>query len=221
MSASSINEAIIAEVAASEVPVPWCEEFKKMISSMDFATSRAPELQEFKINMRRKMLLFNDSSIPESATLASLTARRMAVAKGMFGRLGANVNIETPFFMIWGCNTFVGDGVYMNCGVSIHDNAPVFIGNRVLIGPDVCICPITHALDPEVRREASGTSFAYPIRIEDDCWIGARALILPGVRIGRGSTVAAGAVVAKDVEPYCLVGGVPAKLIRRLEPTSD
>lgn len=81
-----------------------------------FATSRAPELQEFKLNMRRKLLLFNDNSIPEDSTLASLTARRMAVAKGMFGRLGANVNIEPPFFIIWGCNTFIGDGVYMNCG---------------------------------------------------------------------------------------------------------
>ncbi|SPJ78709.1 related to galactoside O-acetyltransferase [Fusarium torulosum] len=166
--------------------------------------------------MRQKLQSFNDNSIPEGSTLASLTARRMAVAKDMFGRLGASVNIESPFFIIWGCNTFIGDGVYMNCGVTIHDNAPVFIGDRVLIGPDVCICPITHALDPEVRREASGTSFAHPIYIEDDCWIGARALILPGVRVGRGSTVAAGAVVAKDVEPYCLVGGVPAKVIRRL-----
>ncbi|CAG1959284.1 unnamed protein product [Fusarium graminearum] len=214
---SSINEDIVAKVSVSEVPVPWCEEFKRMISGMDFATSRAPELQEFKLDMRRKLQSFNDNSIPEGSTLAYLTARRMAVAKGIFGRLGANVNVEPPFFIIWGCNTFVGDGVYMNCGVSIHDNAPVFIGDRVLIGPDVCICPITHALDPEVRREASGTSFAHPIRIEDDCWIGARALILPGVRVGRGSTVAAGAVVARDVEPFCLVGGVPAKLIRRLD----
>ncbi|KAK8091235.1 amino acid transporter [Apiospora phragmitis] len=192
MSATSINEDIVAEVSASEVPVPWCEEFKKMISSMDFATSRAPELQAFKLNMRRKLQSFNDNSMPEGSTLASLTARRIAVAKGMFGRLGANVNIEPPFFIIWGCNTFGADRT-----------------RRLYL-------PITHALDPDVRREASGTSFARPIHIEDDCWIGARALILPGVRVGRGSTVAAGAVVAKDVEPYCLVGGVPAKLIRRL-----
>jgi hypothetical protein len=66
--------------------------------------------------MRRKLQSFNDNSIPEGSTLTSLTARRMAVAKGVFGRLGTNVNIESPFFIIWGCNTFVGDGVYMNCG---------------------------------------------------------------------------------------------------------
>lgn len=100
--------------------------------------------------------------------------------------------------------------------VSIHDNAPVVIGNRVLIANDVCICPGTHDVHWEDREEVRGKSFALPIFIEDDCWIGAHATILPGVRIGRGATVAAGAVVSKDVEAGCLVGGVPAKFIRKL-----
>ena len=81
-------------------------------------------------------------------------------------------------------------------------------------------------------------SFAKPIRIGDDCWLGANATILPGITIGmlppslsayslltnwagRGCTIAAGAVVAKDVEDYCLVGGVPARLIRKLKPASS
>lgn len=99
--------------------------------------------------------------------------------------------------------------------VSIHDDAPVFVGNRTLIGPGVCICTSTHDLEPSIRN-AQGGSFAKPIRIGDDCWIGARAIILPGVTIGDGSMVAAGAVVSKDVEPGCVVGGVPARIIRRL-----
>jgi maltose O-acetyltransferase len=70
------------------------------------------------------------------------------------------------------------------------------------------------------RREAQGTSFALPIRIEADCWIGARATILPGVTIGRGATVAAGAVVIKDVEAETLVGGVPTRFIRSLKGVS-
>lgn len=83
---------------------------------------------------------------------------------------------------------------------------------------DVCICTGTHQLEPHLREETGG-SFALPIRIEDDCWLGARATILPGVTIGRGSTVVAGAVVTKDVEPFCVVGGVPAKVIKKLKPT--
>lgn len=66
------------------------------------------------------------------------------------------------------------------------------------------------------REEVWGTSYAKPITIESDCWVGARAVILPGVRIGRGTTVGAGAIVIKDVEPESLVGGVPAKLIKKL-----
>ena len=66
------------------------------------------------------------------------------------------------------------------------------------------------------REEVRGTSYVQPIIIEAHCWIGTRAVILPGVRVGRGTTVAAGAVVTKDVEPASLVGGVPAKLIKKL-----
>lgn len=101
--------------------------------------------------------------------------------------------------------------------VSIYDNAAVYIGDRTLISPDVCICTGTHPVDMRSREEAQGTSFAMPIVIEADCWIGARVTILPGVRIGRGACVAAGAVVTKDVEPETLVGGTPAKLIKKLK----
>lgn len=100
--------------------------------------------------------------------------------------------------------------------VSIFDNSVVTIGDRVLVGPGVYICTDTHAVDAHGRLEATGKSYAQPIRIDSDCWIGARAVILPGVHIGQGVTVAAGAVVKKDVEAGYLVGGVPAKVIRKL-----
>lgn len=105
--------------------------------------------------------------------------------------------------------------------VSIYDNAPVIIGDGTLIGPDVCICTGTHHPDWRIREQASGTSFALPIVIEAHCWIGARATILPGVCIGRGAIVAAGAVVTKDVNAGTLVGGVPAKFIRMVDSSSE
>ncbi|KAJ5176153.1 uncharacterized protein N7482_002030 [Penicillium canariense] len=172
---------------------------------------------EYKLSTRRKLNEFNDVSIPESSTLSSLNARRMAVARLMLGRVGKNANIEQAFFVTWGCNTFIGDDVYINRDVSIYDDSLVEIGDRVLIGPGVCICTGTHAIDAKSRQECEGTSSAQPIIIEADCWIGARATILPGVRIGRGTTIAAGAVVTRDSDSGCLAGGVPAKVIRRLE----
>lgn len=66
--------------------------------------------------MMRKLQSFNDTTIPEDATLASLASPRMQVVKECMGKMGAEVNIEPPFFMIWGCNIFLGDRVYMNRG---------------------------------------------------------------------------------------------------------
>ncbi|KAF5667175.1 galactoside o-acetyltransferase [Fusarium heterosporum] len=191
----------IVEMRESDIPVPWCDEFSRMISGMNLAISSCPELNEYKLGVMRKLRSFNDDSIPDDATLESLKMKRMTVAKQMLGKMGKGVSIEPQFFVIWGCNTFIGSGVYINRQVSIYDNALVTVGDNVLIGPEVCICTTTHATDSKGRREAQGTSYSLPIRIEEDCWIGARVTILPGVTIGRGATVAAGAVVNKDVEP--------------------
>jgi acetyltransferase-like isoleucine patch superfamily enzyme len=83
--------------------------------------------------------------------------------------------------------------------VSIYDSAPVQIGSRVLLGPGVSICTDTHELDAQGRIRSGMGSHAKPITIGDDCWIGGRAFILAGVTIGKGATVAAGAVVTRDV----------------------
>lgn len=84
----------------------------------------------------------------------------------------------------------------------------------MLIGPGVCTCTPTHDTDPVERGK--GGSHALPIVMEDDCWVGANATILPGVTIGKGSVVAAGAVVCKNVGEGVLVGGVPAKVLKVL-----
>lgn len=105
------------------------------------------------------------------------------------------------------------------CRVDIYDSAPVTIGDRVLIGPGTCICTDTHEVESSDRRASNNGSHAKRITIGEDVWICARVTVLPGVTIGRGACIAAGAVVAKDVEERTLVGGVPAKLIRKLRPS--
>ncbi|KAJ5676141.1 hypothetical protein N7462_009038 [Penicillium macrosclerotiorum] len=217
MTFTASNADVKSRIQDSEVPVPWCGEFDRMINGMSFSTSNSEVLMEKKLSTLQKLNQFNDVSIPEGSTLTSLKTRRMAVAQQMLGRTGNNTNIEPAFFVTWGCNIFLGDNVYINRDVSIYDNSLVEIGDRVLIGPGVCICTGTHPSAASARKKCDGTSFALPIIIEADCWIGARATILPGIRIGKGTTVAAGAVVTRDVAPGCLVGGVPAKVIRNLD----
>ena len=114
-----------------------------------------------------------------------------------------------------GKNIHVGDEFLANYNVTILDIAPVHIGNHVMIGPGATIITVNHPLSPKGRRNHLGQ--AKPVAIGNDVWIGANCTILPGVTVGSNVVVAAGAVVTKDVPDNCVVGGVPAKVIKQIE----
>lgn len=117
-----------------------------------------------------------------------------------------------------GTDIAVGADSFINYDVFIDTSAPVTIGERVAIGPRVTIITGTHDIGgPERRR---GESTAAPVVVEDGAWVGASSTILPGVTVGRGAIVGAGAVVTADVEPHTVVAGVPARVVRRLDPAS-
>jgi acetyltransferase-like isoleucine patch superfamily enzyme len=97
--------------------------------------------------------------------------------------------------------------------------ATVTIGNDVQIGAMVCFETVNHGLDYVPGR--GRTDEDAPIVVEDGVWIGTGVIVTPGVRIGRGAVIAAGAVVASDVPPFTVVGGVPARTIRRLDQTGS
>lgn len=110
----------------------------------------------------------------------------------------------------------IGNHVYINVGTRfITHKKGVTIGNDVAIGPD-CLF-VTVNLDTTLTKERMtrrDKKINAPIEVKDDVWIGARAVILPGVKIGRGSVVGAGSVVTKDVPEYAIVGGVPARVLK-------
>lgn len=118
-------------------------------------------------------------------------------------------------------NVYIGKGQNITIGRYCHINENVFIqgaiiGDFVMIAPNVSILNSTHnyqSTDLPIIMQG-GEKVLNPI-IEDDVWIGRNAIIMPNIRIGKGSIVGAGAVVTKDVEPYSVVGGVPAKLIKK------
>jgi maltose O-acetyltransferase len=107
----------------------------------------------------------------------------------------------------------IGRETSINYGVSIYAEASVTIGNRVRIGPYVSITDTDFHDTYDRALRPAGT----PVVIDDDVWIGAKALVLKGVHIGRGAIVAAGAVVNRDVAPFSVVGGVPARPIGELD----
>jgi acetyltransferase-like isoleucine patch superfamily enzyme len=117
-------------------------------------------------------------------------------------------------------NISVGLGSFINSNARFGvPQAPVRIGRNVQIGPNVSFETVSHGLI-YVPGKGRG-DVVLPIIVEDEVWIGAGAIITGGVTIGKGAVVAAGAVVARDVEPMTVVGGVPAKLIKKIDPGSD
>ena len=117
-----------------------------------------------------------------------------------------------PFNTDYGKNITFGKNVFLNSGCKFQDQGGITIGDNVLIGHNVVLATLDHNTCVSKRAEL----FAAPIVIEDNVWIGANTTVTSGVTIGKGSIVAAGAVVTKDVPKYSIVGGIPAKVIREL-----
>ena len=116
-------------------------------------------------------------------------------------------------------NNAVGDviiGDYTRIGLHNTIIGPVNIGHHVNLAQGITVTALNHNFeDSEKRIDEQGVSTT-PVVIEDDVWIGANAVILPGVRVGTHSVVAAGAVVTKEVPPYSIVAGIPAKIIKKI-----
>jgi len=118
-----------------------------------------------------------------------------------------------PFYSDCGKNISVGQNVFINSGCRFQDQGGIIIGDGVLIGHNVVLATLNHDIDPRKRS----TLHPAPIVIGKNVWIGSNATIIPGVTIGDGTIIAAGAVVTKNVPANVIVGGVPAKIIKSIE----
>ncbi|MEM8576452.1 MAG: sugar O-acetyltransferase [Pseudomonadota bacterium] len=129
----------------------------------------------------------------------------------LFAGWGGGAHIEAQFHCSYGCHTTLGAGVYLNAGCVILDSAAVTIGDGTLIGPRAQLICADHHRDP--KKRPLGIERAAPVTIGRRVWIGAAALIMPGVTVGDGAIVAAGAVATCDVPPGATVAGVPARVL--------
>ena len=142
------------------------------------------------------------------------TDKQERAVRRLFGSVGKNVSIQPYFNCDFGKNIHVGDHFLANYNVTILDIAAVQIGDDVMIGPHTLITTVGHPLSPQGRKEKHGV--CRPVTIGNNVWIGGNCTILPGVKIGNHSVIAAGAVVTKDVPDNCVAGGVPARIIKTL-----
>lgn len=131
--------------------------------------------------------------------------------------LHASTAIQTPFYINIGRFTSIGKNVYINNDCTFLDMGTITIEDDVLIGPKVSLITESHPLNPSERKAL----VAKPIVIKRNAWIGAGAIILPGVTVGENAVVAAGAVVSKNVPANTVVAGVPATIIKAIIDNED
>jgi maltose O-acetyltransferase len=141
------------------------------------------------------------------------TRLRRFVAARLLDRFAAGAMIHEGVHFGMGRGLRVGERSYVGRGTFVALDATVTLGRDVMVGPQVMFFTSNHGIATHCPMIEQPLEPA-PVVVEDDVWLGARCILLPGVTVGRGAIVAAGAVVTKDVPPQAIVGGVPAKVLR-------
>ncbi len=184
------------------------------------------ELAEYLALTARKSYIEGGSEAHRFMTQAARDAQRITAQmntgyhsaeelRALFGELTGKAIDETfglfpPFYTDFGRNIRVGKNVFINSGCCFQDQGGIELGDGCLIGHQVVIATLNHDPDPE-RREGMTPA---PVTLSRNVWVGAHATILPGVTVGEGAIIAAGAVVTKDVPAFTVVGGVPARVLK-------
>ena len=185
------------------------DKFLKILNSGDKVKANS-EVHLFMHGLSQEALkvtskLNNKYNTPEDITelLRELTLREV----------DPSVTVFPPFNTDCGKNLIFGKNIFINSGCKFQDQGGISIGDGTLIGHNVVLASLNHAQDPKDR----GSLIPAKITIGKNVWIGANSTVIAGVTIGHGAIVAAGAVVTKDVAANSIVGGVPAKFIKKVE----
>lgn len=148
-------------------------------------------------------------------TRPSQSEKREALLKEMFAEIGEGCYIEPPFHSNWaGGNVHFGDNVYANFNLTLVDDTDIYVGSRVMFGPNVTVATAGHPIEPNLRSQAM--QYNIPVHIGDNVWIGANAVILPGITIGENSVIGAGSVVTKDIPANVVAVGNPCRVLREI-----
>lgn len=197
-----------------------------MPNSQNASTSILPQLDIFERLLRGETILPNDPEMQrlrdESFAVKKLLIEMNSssdsdeitkILSKILNQEVQNTTVFTPLYINYGKNINIGKNVFINFDCTFLALGGITIEDDVLIGPKVSLITENHPLNPKLRKGLIGK----PIHIKKNAWIGANATILPGVTIGENAVIAAGAVVSKDVPDNVVVGGIPAKIIKKIE----
>lgn len=141
--------------------------------------------------------------------------KRQELLKEMFAEIGEDCYIEPPLHANWGGrHIHFGKCIYANFNFTAVDDTHIYVGDYTMFGPNVTIATAGHPILPKLRQDAY--QYNMPVHIGKNCWIGAGAIILPGVTIGDNTVIGAGSVVTKDIPSNVVALGNPCRVVREI-----
>ena len=141
--------------------------------------------------------------------------KKQRYMKEVFAECGENCYVELPFRANWGGrHLHFGSDIYANSNLTLVDDGHIYVGDKVMFGPNVTIATANHPIDPELRSRA--LQYNKNVYIGENVWIGAGVIIVPGVRIGKNSIIGAGSVVTKDIPENVVAVGNPCRVLREI-----
>lgn len=155
-----------------------------------------------------------------NATRPTEGDKRQKMLKEMFAEIGEGCYIEPPFHANWGGkHVHFGKKVYANFNLTLVDDTHIYVGDNVMFGPNVTIATAGHPILPELRKKEY--QYNMPVKIGNNCWLGAGVIVLPGVTIGDNTVVGAGSIVTKDLPANVVAVGNPCKVLRPIGPRDE
>jgi maltose O-acetyltransferase len=180
-------------------------EYQKMLAG-ELYDAGDEQLLQMRIKVREQLHAYNQTKYDK--------IKRAGLLKDMLGKMGNNVDIQTPFFCDYGCHIEVGDNFFANFNCVLLDCNYIKMGNNVFLAPGVQIYAAHHPL--AALERIKGPELATAVTIGNNVWIGGGAIICPGITIGDNTSIGAGSVVVKDIPAGVLAAGNPCKIIRQL-----
>ena len=165
--------------------------------------------------MMKQQLLCLEKLYDYNRTRPLEQEKRRKLLSEMFAQIGEGCYIEPPFHANWGGkHVHFGKDVYANFNLTLVDDTHIYVGDCTMFAPNVTVATAGHPILPSLREKAC--QFNMPVHIGKNCWIGAGALIMPGVSIGDNTVIGAGSVVTKDIPPNVVAVGNPCRVMREI-----
>ena len=164
----------------------------------------------------KEQAVYQDMLCDYNLTKPSESKKRAEMLKRMLGDCGEGVYVEAPFYANFGGHhCHFGNMVYANYHLTCVDDTHIYVGDCTMFGPNVTIVTAAHPILPELREK--GYQYNMPVHIGRNCWVGAGAIILPGVTIGDNTVIGAGSVVTKDIPDNVVAVGNPCRVMRKID----